>query len=254
MRGLLTWMAPAGLTEVAIAAGPLQGKRFQLDLKSEKALWLGNYEPDLVQTITRFVRPGATVYDIGANIGYHTVYFAAGVSETGKVFAFEPHPDNLERLRHNLTLNGLLERVEVVACAVGKDAGQAVFLLHASPGMGKLEGSLGRKLTESDSITVDVVVLDQFAYGSTNRQPDLIKLDIEGGEVQALQGMRRLLKEAKPVLLLELHGDRAAREAAALLQEMEYSLYSMKADSEFSSPNRSTKVVYAVGRHRSALD
>jgi hypothetical protein len=98
MRSFLTWIAPEGLIEVEVAAGPLRGKRFALDLQREKDLWLGNYETQVARTIAKLVQPGATIYDVGAHIGYHSIYFADRVGQKGKVFAFEPHPENLDPL------------------------------------------------------------------------------------------------------------------------------------------------------------
>jgi FkbM family methyltransferase len=246
IRSLLTLTAPEGLTVVEVASGALQGKRFALDLKSEKDLYLGNYELDLLQAITRLAAPGAVVYDVGAHIGYHSIYFADRVGESGKVVAFEPHPENLDRLRQNLALNGLLERVEVIACAVGRESGQSEFLLHDSHAMGKLEGSLGRELKQGESLSIEAITLDHFVYQSSRREPDLIKLDIEGGEVQALEGMRNLIQRATPILLLELHGDQAARESAVLLEEMDYQLQPLAEGLTFSAPAHPTGVAYAL--------
>lgn len=245
LRGVLTRLAPEGMTEVEVAAGPLRGWKFVLDLKQEKDLWLGNYELDLLELSARWIRPGAVVYDIGAHIGYHSAHFAACVGQSGKVYAFEPHPDNLDRLRHHLALNGVAARVEVVACAVGERNGRGDFLLHESPGMGKMEGSLGRQLAKADRLEVQLVSLDQFASEPTHRQPDLIKLDVEGGELAALRGMRHLLEQSKPLLLLELHGNEAAEGAMKLLQEMGYSLRSLGEQGEFTPLSHATEASYA---------
>ena len=76
VRSLLNASAPHGLTEVEIAAGPLTGARLQLDLQTEKDLWLGTYELELLRTLHDFVRSGTVVYDIGANLGYLSLALA----------------------------------------------------------------------------------------------------------------------------------------------------------------------------------
>jgi len=224
MRGALNQAAPHGLSETAVAAGPLAGARLLLDLQSEKDLWLGNYEPQLLAAIEDLAVPGTVAYDVGANIGYIAILLARCVGPQGKVFAFEPLPANLERLRANLALNGIEGRVTVVPAAVSHESRAATFLLHASSGMGKVEGSAGREAHYPGSIMVETIDLDAFAYGRGHPAPSLIKMDIEGGEVMALAGMRRLLREARPVLLIELHGPDARREAWDALVEERYRL------------------------------
>jgi FkbM family methyltransferase len=184
-----------------------------LDLKSEKDLWLGNYEPELLEAIEDLAQPGATAFDVGANIGYITLLLARCVGPAGRVVAFEPLPENLERLRRHLALNGLAGRVTVAPFAVGRTAGRAPFLVHASGGMGKVEGSAGRAAEYRRRITVETVDLDGYVYARGNPAPSFIKMDIEGGESLAFAGMQRLLREARPIVLVELHGPEACSAA-----------------------------------------
>jgi hypothetical protein len=79
--------------------------------------------------------------------------------------------------------------------------------------MGKAEGSAGRAAPYAAAITVPGISLDEFVYVQGNPPPQLVKMDIEGGEVLALPGMRRLLAEARPLMLMELHGPESARAA-----------------------------------------
>src|SRR3989344_9219581 len=66
----------------------------------------GYYEPYLTRVFDQHIKKGDTVLDIGANIGYHTLHFARLVGETGKVYAFEPHPSNFALLKKNIEANG----------------------------------------------------------------------------------------------------------------------------------------------------
>lgn len=209
MRTALNRAAPGAPAEVAIASGPLAGARMILDLQSEKDLWLGNYEPELLEAIEDLAPPGATVYDVGANIGFTTLMLARCVGPAGRVVAFEPLPENLERLRRHVALNGFADRVTVVPCAVDKASGASSFLVHPSGGMGKVEGSGGRAEEYRQRITVETVDLDGYVYARGQPAPSLVKMDIEGGEALALPGMQRLLREARPIVLVELHGPEA---------------------------------------------
>lgn len=228
IRRALNRAAPRGLVQVRVAAGALAGCTLLLDLQSEKDYWLGTYEPALQSLVLQLVQPGMVAYDVGANIGYFSILMARQVGLQGRVYAFEALPENLQRLRSNLELNRLEERVLVVAGAVTQKAGPARFLVHASGGMGKVDGSTGRPERYQKTIVVEGLSLDEFVYERGNPPPQLVKMDIEGGEVLALPGMIRLLEEARPLLLLELHGPQAARVAWKILTERRYRLHHIR--------------------------
>ena len=228
IRGLLNKAAPTGLTPVKVAAGGLAGFTLLLDMQLEKDYWLGTYEPELEAALGELVEPGMVAYDVGANIGYVTLLLARAVGETGHVFAFEALPDNVERLRANIGFNGLEARVTVVAAVVGAGTGPARFLVHESGGMGKAEGSAGRAGQYAASITVPGISLDEFVHEQGSPPPQVVKMDIEGGEVLALPGMRRLLAEARPLMLMELHGPGSARAAWEALAAAGYQICWMK--------------------------
>ncbi len=229
IRGSLNKAAPTGLTQAKIVAGDLAGFTLLLDLQTEKDYWLGTYEPELQATLRELIKPGMVAYDVGANIGYVTLLLARAVAETGRVFAFEALPANVERLRANIGLNGMEARVTVVAGAVTAGQGPVRFLVHASGGMGKAAGSAGRRADDYLSeVTVAGISLDEFVYTEGNTPPQVIKMDIEGGEVIALPGMRRLLIEARPLMLMELHGPESTRLAWETLTAAGYEICWMK--------------------------
>jgi FkbM family methyltransferase len=214
VRGSLNRAVPEGLSRVDVAGGGLAGMSLWLDLKSEKDYWLGTYEPDLQAGISALVKPGMVAYDVGANIGYISLLLAKAVGKTGRVYSFEALPQNLKRLDKHITMNDLQDRVEIIPGAVVDRSGPLRFWVGPSANMGKAEGSAGRKPIENgDSIEVEGLSLDDFASRQDHPQPDVVKMDIEGGEVLALPGMRQVLAHAKPLVFLELHGPQAARVA-----------------------------------------
>ena len=214
VRGGLNRAAPKGMTIVNIAAGDLKGKRFALDLSCEKDYWLGTYEPELQEGIRKYVKPGMVVYDVGANIGYITLLLAQAVGPTGRVFSFEALPLNLERLTMNVRLNSMQDRVKIEPRAVSNNSAQVRFFVGPSNGTGKIEGSAGRQTIEyPESILVSGVGLDDFVYREEHPMPEVIKMDIEGGEVLALPGMRQVLIQGRPLVLIELHGPESANAA-----------------------------------------
>ena len=228
VRVLLNRAAPEGLTQVAVAAGGLQGIKLLLKMQSEKDYWLGTYEPELQAAIRDFTQPGDVAYDVGANIGYASFLLARVVGAQGRVYSFEPLQENLLRLEANLSLNPGLGVILPVPQAVVDESRVVSFLVHSSRGMGKATGSAGRQEHYQDTISTPGVSLDDFVYVQGHPPPDVIKLDIEGGEVLALPGMERLLAEVRPFLFIELHGPDAARTVWTTLTQHGYSLHSMQ--------------------------
>ena len=236
LRGVLNRAAPGGLSVVQVAAGGLQGAWVLLDMQMEKDYWLGTYEPELQQAVRDWVRPGQVIYDVGANVGYVALLLGRAAGPGGQVFAFEPLPANLDRIRRNLELNhkdAAFAPITVVAGAVVNQPGPVRFLTHASGAMGKAAGSAGRTEEHYQAeIEAPGITLDDFVFGQGQPCPQVIKMDIEGGEVLALQGMLRLLARgpdgAPPLLLLELHGPESARCAWETLTAAGYTLRRMQ--------------------------
>ncbi len=99
LRSTLNVFAPPGVQTVEVPAGPLRGVRLELNLKLEKYLWLGTYEPWVQEAIVRHLRPGDWAWDVGAYVGYHALLmWRLGAN----VVAFEPDPANFDRLSRNL--------------------------------------------------------------------------------------------------------------------------------------------------------
>ena len=227
IRGSINAAVDEGLSVIDVAAGDLQGYKLLLNLKAEKSRWLGTYEPELQAALREFLRPGMTVYDVGANIGYVTLLMAHNVGPGGRVFAFEALPSNVERVEKNISLNGL-SNVTVVSAAVLDKTAPVTFYVHASVGMGKAAGSAGRPAEQYQSeISVPGISLDEFVYQQGNLAPAAVKMDIEGGEVLALPGMHRILQEHHPLMLLELHGPESEKAAWETLTTAGYTLRAM---------------------------
>lgn len=228
IRRGLNESAPTGLVEVKVAAGDLAGYTIQLDMQVDKDYWLGTYELELQAALRELIPTGAVIFDVGANIGYVSLLLAKATGETGKVFAFEALPTNVEQLRRNVELNGMEGRVTVIANAVTQAPGPVRFLVHASGGMGKAAGSAGRDDKYQSEVTVPGTSLDEFVYGGGHPAPQVVKMDIEGGEVMALPGMRRVLSEARPLMLMEVHGPESSQAAWETLTTAGYEICWMR--------------------------
>ncbi len=251
IRGSMNAAVEDGLSVIEVAAGTLTGYQVLINMKAEKSRWLGTYEPELQAALKEFLRPGQVIYDVGANIGYVTMMLAHHTGPAGKVFAFEALPANVERIQKNVALNGL-ENVSVVSAAVLDKAGDVTFYVHESVGMGKAAGSAGRRQERYKAeITVAGLSLDEFVFHRGNPAPDVVKMDIEGGEVLALPGMRRILAEYHPLMLLELHGPESEKAAWDALSAAGYALYEMSDGYPgIPSPDRLGWKAYVIARYR----
>lgn len=228
LRSVLNRAAPVGVQPVQVAAGDLRGMWLLLDLQVDKDLWLGAYEPDVAAAIRELVRPGSVVYDVGANVGYTTLLLARAVGPRGKVIAFEPLETNVSRLMRAIALNRLEANVEVVAAAVAERGGRASFERHASGSMGRLAPGAGPGEAAEAPLIVEVVALDGLADTRGLPPPALVKIDVEGSEAAVLRGMSRLLREARPILLIEIHGRDEAEATYAELERAGYRAWSMR--------------------------
>jgi FkbM family methyltransferase len=166
--------------------------------------WSDRAERALLRTL---VHPGNTVLDVGANIGIYTEFLAALVGPSGRVIAFEPEPRNVQRLR---SATRDLRQVTVVHAGVGPRSG--TLRLFVADDL-----NVDHRTYETDDpsrrvIEVRAIALDEYLSEQGSRV-DVIKMDIQGAEIGALQGARQLLaRPDAPALLLEYwpHGLRAA--------------------------------------------
>jgi FkbM family methyltransferase len=155
----------------------------------------GSFERYTTELFTAAVEPGMVVLDIGAYIGHFALQAARFVGSEGRVFAFECHPVSFRFLQHNIAINGLDETVVPVQLAVAHRSGVMPFFLR---GADKTLSSLWQSRRADETIEVEATSIDEMFEGE---QIDVIKLDVEGGEIQALRGMERTLARATKLVL-----------------------------------------------------
>jgi FkbM family methyltransferase len=143
---------------------------------------------------------GLVIYDVGAFHGILTLFFAA---RAARVVAYEPNEMNHARLIENIRLNNLTN-VEVRKLAVGSRARSGTLLYSPSMAGG---GSLDSRAVAPISQQVEITTLDDDIAAASLPAPDLIKIDIEGWELAALEGARATLDAHHPRLFLEMHGE-----------------------------------------------
>ena len=170
---------------------------------------LGLAEVPIQRVLAHHLRPGDTFYDLGANVGFFTLMAARLVGPTGRVHAFEPSPTTAALLRANVARNGLTH-VEVHECAVAATSGTAELMVAADSPMSRLAATPGPLTEAVEQIEVRTVALDDLIEAESLRPPTLLKIDVEGAEIVALQGMHDTITRHRPTILCELHGTGAA--------------------------------------------
>lgn len=176
----------------------VQGHKMFLDSKDsiELSIW-GVYEPFETELFKKEIKSGDVVLDIGANIGYYTLIATKLVGEHGKVFAFEPDPTNFALLEKNVKLNGYKNVILVQKAVSNKTDKLRLYLCEDNKGDYRIYDSRdGRQSIEIESIRLD----DYFK--NDDGKIDFIKMDIQGSEGWAIQGMRLLLQRNKNVKII----------------------------------------------------
>lgn len=198
---------------VPILTGKLRGKRWIAGSAIHRC-WLGFYEYDKQKMISRELRRNAVFYDIGANVGFYSL-LASQFVDGGKVFAFEPLPQNLAYLEKHIALNHV-QNVEILALAVSNTNGRSFFAVERTRSMGCLasDGDIG--------IEVATATLDSLVEQGRILPPNCIKMDVEGAEFLALQGARETFRRYRPVLFLATHGQEVYRQCRYLLESWGY--------------------------------
>jgi FkbM family methyltransferase len=190
------------LVWVQVQRGPAQGLWLYLNPRTGRNYFEGGGEPEVQAALQRYLRPGMTFYDIGANIGFFSLLAARIVGEGGRVIAVEADPEIAARLRGHINRNNL-GVISVEEKAVWSEPG-TVFFARTDPTMSPDRG-LGHVVPDgaTDTIQVSAVSLDE--YVRTAPGPDFLKCDVEGAEVEVFRGAQRLLTEKRPIILCEMH-------------------------------------------------
>jgi FkbM family methyltransferase len=144
------------------------------------------YEPVTTRVFLEAIRPGATVVDVGAHVGYYTCLAARATGRTGAVHAIEPATENLTVIRHNVARNGF-DNVHIHGVAAAAASGERTFVLtNASDSHGFYDHPLAHTV---DRVVVQTQPVDDLVAGPA----DVIKIDAEGAELEVLEGLRGLL-------------------------------------------------------------
>jgi len=166
---------------------------------------LGIYEPEVINALRRFLRPGDCCIDVGAHIGYSTLLMSRFVGEHGRVVAYEPFPRNFAALQENLDLNQI-RNTTLRRLALGEQRGELTleyptgeeFSSTPSACSYAVEGHRARISVPMDTLDAEMLRM--------RLSPHLVKIDVEGAELAVLRGARETLRQSRPLVLVEIHG------------------------------------------------
>ena len=164
---------------------------------------LDRYEPATTRLMKGLLGPDMTVVDIGAHVGYYSLLAASRVGPTGTVYSFEPEPGNYGLLVHNLDLNGYKNVVTVNKALSSRPGPVPFFLTSLDSGRHSV---YSHGLPDGGRIEVEAATLDEFFQTEGWPSIDLVKIDVEGAELDVLHGMEESLRRWEGVrLIVELN-------------------------------------------------
>ncbi|MBS1741641.1 MAG: FkbM family methyltransferase [Bacteroidetes bacterium] len=191
------------------------GSKFKIDAFIHKGYWYHgkNREKTQMDIFKTIIKEGDTVIELGAHIGYISLYYSKLAGPNGKLFVFEPGANNLPYTRFNLG-HSKIKNIELIEKAVSDENGTATFYLENITGQSnslvkdyrvtkKIQSKTFTEL-QKNAVEVETIRLDDFVQQRNIKKVDFIKIDIEGAEYLAIKGMQHILDEMKPTMMIEV--------------------------------------------------
>ena len=202
--------------------GPYAGLNFHLGtalLSTRMCVFYQAYESEVSDWLGENVKPGMVFYDIGAHIGIHSLYASKLLGDKGSVFSFEPWPENFAELQNNAGINKKGASITPVNMALARQPGPVPMEEGRSDGTHHLAPS-ATPAANGHLVKVQATTLDDFAR--THPAPDVMKIDVEGFELDVLEGGAKTLAKVHPSIILEHHGEDLRQKASAFLEGLGY--------------------------------
>jgi len=158
----------------------------------------GTYEHDTMQIFQKLVKPGMTVVDVRAHVGFYTLLAVRLVGTNERVYAFEPNPEVYEILIRNIKMNGYQDIVRVRAVPKGVSNQRRVVSLCVPSEKSGEASFYSQESTDVMHVEVETLTLNEFFWADEGwPKVNLIKIDVEGAEVEVLEDMRELVRGVK---------------------------------------------------------
>lgn len=223
----------------------IQGNKMYLSVNdrglSQELLLSDVREPLQTDLVKQLVKPGMTVVDIGANLGYYVLIEAAIVGENGKVYAIEPVPLNYKILKKNVSKNNYESIVETRLCAISDTCGISKMAMTKESNFSTMfldENEMSEwmkkqlKISTEKIADVETITLDKFLIDK--RPVDFIRMDVEGYEGKIIKGMSDTIKNSRRglKLFMEIHPS-VFRDSQAMIAEIIQDLTDLGMEAKF---------------------
>ena len=208
-----------------IRSGVLKGEKWIVGSGSYD-FWMGTYEKAIAEKFETYAKKSEVVCDLGAHVGYYTLLASKSVGKHGKVYAFEPLHRNIIYLQKHIELNKI-SNVRIFECAVSNVIEKKIFFTNCDNKVANTICKNSPMFQSGKLIGVNSVTLDDLLEKEDIMVPQLIKMDIEGAEYDALKGAKHLLKECHPSIFLSTHNCQnkgVHKKCCDFLVEMGYNL------------------------------
>jgi FkbM family methyltransferase len=197
---------------------------------------MGVWEKESLRVLDRIInrfglnKPGKVIADVGANIGYYSIFFSRYLDSSTKIFAFEPSLEILPVLRKNLMINNITN-VKVLELACSDHSGRDEFFIAEHHHESSLVKEWSNNAITGKKTVVATITLDDFFEKFNHGEyPDLIKMDIEGGGIFALKGCVNCIVKKRPFILIESHNPEEDLAVSHVLTQYNYEAYRVTND------------------------
>ena len=192
-----------------------------------------SWEPKIAELLTKHGKKGTTAVDMGAYLGTHTMALVDVVGPKGKVVTFEPQPWAFDCINKTLKKNGI-KNVKVINSGVSDKKGKIRFCSDAS-GSSSVCKERRPSAKWKEVYDIPIITLDSLKLKNVS----VMKIDVEGHELNALMGSKKTIKSSRPVILLEVWSKRKTRlnNVKAFLKEVNYSMKHISGDDYLCEPN-----------------
>lgn len=175
----------------------VEGLKLYLYKNDDSSISTSDYEKDIVLLMKKFVKSGDTVLNLGSHVGFYVLHASKLVGPTGKVYGFEPNPENFDLLKKNVDVNKL-ENVILEQKAVSNRTGKTILNISNT----SISHTLGPDINSIDSIEVEVVALDDY-FSKSNNQINFVIMDVELHEQEVFEGMSQILQNEDIKIITE---------------------------------------------------
>jgi FkbM family methyltransferase len=202
-----------------IRSGPLKGKKWIMTTGSK--FILGTQELYKTEAFLKYFRKGDVLFDIGAHVGYFSAIGAVINDESAEIYAFEPRPMNIRFFKKHVKANNF-KNITLFEVAVGETDEEVHFDVN--------HGSATGCVSSNGKFCVKQVSIDRMIRDKILPVPDFIKIDVEGGEIEVLKGLKNVITSARPRLIVATHNPECHKFVVDFLLQNKYSIDILKPD------------------------